>query len=56
MRGGSGTHASDWLDSTAKPTLARPAPDAQLYVFHAALPNSRGEAYLRHRGVPLLRH
>ena len=36
-----------------EPTLARPDLAQQLAAFQAALPGSRGEAYLQQRGIPL---
>jgi hypothetical protein len=38
---------------TAPPSLFWLSLDAQLAAFQAAMPDSRGEAYLRQRGIPL---
>src|SRR5262249_40087190 len=41
------------LPAPRTPAPARPELSDQLAVFQAALPGSRGEAYLRQRGIPL---
>ena len=41
------------LPAPREPAPARPDPTQQLAAFQAALPGSRGAAYLQQRGIPL---